>query len=400
MNLGMIPYENPTYILVLVLALVPTIVSQLCFGKRMNVYQWIVSLGFLVLTFSGPSLNQGIALVGYVIFETILVGSYFYYRQKKNNSFVFYGAVLLAIVPLIFDKVVPAVDHHPSIFSFLGISYLTFRSVQMIMEMRDGAIKEYHPFRFVQFLVFFPTISSGPIDRYRRFEKDYLNPPSKEKYLDLMSTGIYHLFIGCFYKFILAYIFGSMMLPFIAQGATEYAGAGRVWCVIGYMYVYTLDLFFDFAGYSRFAIGISYLMGYEVPINFNKPFLSWNIKEFWNRWHMSLSFWFRDFVYMRLMFTLLKKKVFKSRIVASNVGYFALFFLMGCWHGLTWYYIAYGLYMALAICINDAWLRFKKKHKKQIPHNRFTHAFAVVLTFHVVAFGLLIFSGFLNTFLK
>lgn len=399
MNLGMIPYENPTYIIVLFLALIPTIISQLFFGKRMNAYQIIVSLIFLFITFSGPSYKQGLALIGYVIFETLLIGAYYYYRQRQNNSIVFYVATFLAIVPLIFDKVVPFLDHRPSILSFLGISYLTFRSVQMIMEMRDGVIKEYHPWRFIQFLVFFPTISSGPIDRYRRFEKDYLNPPTKERYLDLMGQGIYNLFVGCMYKFILAYIFGSMMLPFIGQAAHEYSGASRVWCLIGYMYVYSLDLFFDFAGYSRFAIGMSYLMGYDVPINFNKPFLSWNIKEFWNRWHMSLSFWFRDFIYMRLMFTLLKKKVFKSRIVASNIGYFALFLIMGFWHGLTWYYIAYGAYMAAAICINDAWLRYKKKHRKQLPHNKFTHCVAVFITFNVVCFGLLIFSGFLNTFI-
>lgn len=396
MHLGMIPYSNPTYIVVLAIALIPMVIVLWTTGKRMQWYQLLISLIFLYITFSGPNFNQAIALIGYVIFETILVGLYFNYRQKYNNSWIFYGAVLLAIVPLIFDKVTPAVTQHQSIFSFLGLSYLTFRSVQMIMEMRDGVIKEYHPWRFIQFLIFFPTISSGPIDRYRRFEKDLLNPPDQEKYTDLLTKGVNNLIIGCFYKFILAYIFHIWMMPYILQGITEFTGSIRIWSLIGYMYVYTFYLFFDFAGYSRFAVGVSYLMGYDVPINFNKPFLSWNIKEFWNRWHMSLSFWFRDFIYMRLMYTLLKNKVFKSRIVASNVGYFALFLIMGCWHGLTWYYIAYGLYMAIAICINDAWLRFKRKHRDKIPHNKFTHCFAVFFTFNVFAVGLLLFSGVLN----
>ncbi len=166
--------------------------------------------------------------------------------------------------------------------------------------------------------------------------------------------------------------------------------------LVGYMYVYSMYLFFDFAGYSLFAVGTSKLMGYETPPNFNKPFLSWNIKEFWNRWHMTLSFWFRDYIYMRLMFTLIKKKTFKSRIVASNVGYFALFLIMGVWHGLTWYYILYGFYHAALICLTDAWLRFKKKHKKQIPSNKFTHALAIFLTFNAVCLSFLIFSGFLD----
>lgn len=396
MNLGMIPYSNPTYILVLFVALIPVIVSMLCFGKRLQWYQLLVSLIFLYITFSGPSARQGIALIGYVIFETLLVWAYHLYRSKNNNSWIFYGAVFLSIIPLIFDKVTPAVDHEPSILSFLGISYLTFRTVQMIMEMRDGVITEFYPWRFIQFLIFFPTISSGPIDRYRRFENDLLNPPDREKYLELLQKGVNNILVGCFYKFILAYLFGSVAIPYIEQGIMMYNGSIRIWCLIGYMYAYTFDLFFDFGGYSRFAVGISYLMGYDVPINFNKPFASWNIKEFWNRWHMSLSFWFRDFIYMRLMYTLLKKKIFKSRVLVSNIGYFALFFIMGCWHGLTWYYIAYGLYMAFAICINDAWLRFKRKHRKYIPHNKFTHVVAVVITFNVFAVGLLIFSGILN----
>ena len=399
MNLGMTPYSNPLYILVLFALTMPVVVSILFFNKRMQWYQLILALVFLYITFSGPNARQGLALIGYVIFETLLVGIYFYYRQKHNNFWVFSTFVLVSIIPLIFDKVVPAIKQEESIFSFLGLSYLTFRTVQMIMEMRDGVIKEYHPWRFIQFLVFFPTISSGPIDRYRRFEGDLLHLPERDKYLNLVGKGVNNLIIGCLYKFILAYLFGSVAMPYAEQGMMEYSGAIRVWCLIGYMYIYTFYLFFDFAGYSRFAVGVSYLLGYDVPINFNKPFISWNIKEFWNRWHMSLSFWFRDFIYMRLMYTLLKKKVFKSRIVASNVGYFALFLIMGCWHGLTWYYIAYGAYMALAICVNDAWLRFKRKHRQQIPQNKWTHALAVVITFNVFAVGLLIFSGILNKFI-
>ena len=115
---------------------------------------------------------------------------------------------------------------------------------------------------------------------------------------------------------------------------------------------------------------------------------------------MSLSFWFRDYVYMRLMFTLIKKKVFKSRIVASNIGYFALFLIMGVWHGLTWYYLVYGLFHATAICLNDAWLRFKKKHQKQLPSNHLTKGLAIFITFHTVCFSLLIFSGFFDTLIQ
>ena len=112
---------------------------------------------------------------------------------------------------------------------------------------------------------------------------------------------------------------------------------------------------------------------------------------------MTLSFWFRDFIFMRFTFFAMKKKLIKNRIRISQVAYLVDFLIMGFWHGLTWFYIVYGIYHALAIIINDIWLRFKKKHQKQIPHNKFTQAMAIFLTFNVVCFSFLIFSGFLDT---
>ncbi|MTD41403.1 D-alanyl-lipoteichoic acid biosynthesis protein DltB [Erwinia sp. CPCC 100877] len=390
----MIPYANPIYFLYLLMGLAPMIVTLLLKGKRWGWYQALVTLFFLYMSFGGTDWKQGAALIVYVIWQTVLVWFYFHYRQKHNTSWVFYLFVFLAIMPLFLVKVTPFLAGHSSFFGFLGISYLTFKSVQMIMETRDGLIKEYNLFRYVQFLLFFPTISSGPIDRYRRFKKDVEQPPTPAQYIDLLAKGIHNFFLGFLYKFIIGYYFGQVMLPFAGKVALKTGGIS--WELVAYMYIYSMYLFFDFAGYSLFAVGTSYLMGYDTPVNFNKPFLSWNIKEFWNRWHMTLSFWFRDYVYMRLMFTLIKKKVFKSRIVASNVGYFALFLLMGVWHGLTWYYLVYGLYHAALICLTDAWLRFKKKHKERIPSNKFTHAFAVFLTFNAVCISFLIFSGFLD----
>ena len=389
-----IPYADPKYFLLLLVAFIPLILSMLIAGKRPSFYQTLVTLFFLYVSFGGASWHQGVALIVYVVWQTLLVYLYFLYRQQKNSSGVFYTAVVLAILPLAITKVTPFFNGgHSSILGFLGISYLTFKSVQMIMETRDGMIKSYKVWHYIQFLLFFPTISSGPIDRFRRFDKDLDNPPTPEKYVDLLGTGIHRIFVGFLYKFIIGYYFGSVLLPPIERATI--VNGGISWALVLYMYVYSMYLFFDFAGYSLFAVGTSNILGYETPMNFNKPFLAWNIKEFWNRWHMTLSFWFRDYIYMRLMFTLLKKKVFKSRIVASNVGYFALFLIMGVWHGLAWYYIVYGLYHATLICLTDAWFRYKKKHKN-LPSNKFTHGLAIFLNFQAVCFSFMIFSGILD----
>lgn len=396
------PYANPQYFIYLMIGLIPLMIG-LWYGKRLKLYETLFSLVFLFLIFDCDKWEQGINLLLWLALEFGLTMFYQTYRAKKNKTSVFYLTVILAIVPLAFVKYYTSfpIDSIKFTVGFLGISYITFKTVQVVMEIRDGAIKKIDPKTYLHFLLFFPTISSGPIDRYRRFKKDYDNAPSQDEYADMVVTGIKYLFLGLFYKFILGWLFGTVWLPQLSTkalaSATTIFGVKFSWWVLAYMYDYSMYLFFDFAGYSLFAVSISYFMGVKTPMNFNKPFISKNIKDFWNRWHMTLSFWFRDYIYMRFTFFAMKKKLFKSRIRLSQVSYFLLFLIMGFWHGLTWYYIAYGLYQALAICINDSWLRFKRKHKKTIPHNQFTKWFAIFLTFNVVCVGFLIFSGFLDT---
>ncbi|MDR1953068.1 MAG: D-alanyl-lipoteichoic acid biosynthesis protein DltB [Clostridiales Family XIII bacterium] len=381
------------YFAIFGVAVIPAALLLLA-GKRELWYQCLLALFFLFMSFGGDNYRQGIALLAYMGFQMLLSQGYFLYRRKRNSTAVFIGAVILALLPLAAAKLSTVAFEELSAAGFLGISYLTFKSVQVIIEMRDGLIKEYRLWRYVQFLLFFPTISAGPIDRYRRFEAELMARPIPERYAEMIGKGIHNIFLGFLYNYILGHLLGRELLPLIKE-YTLTEGSAFLGSLL-YMYVYSLFLFFDFAGYSKFAIGVSNLLGYETPANFDKPFLSRNIKDFWNRWHMSLSFWFRDYVYMRLLMTLLKKKLCKSRVVASNIAYFALFLLMGVWHGLTWYYIAYGLYHAVIMCTNDAWLRYKKKHHERIPQGRLTNVLAGVITFHAICMGFLIFSGFLN----
>ncbi|WP_125713513.1 D-alanyl-lipoteichoic acid biosynthesis protein DltB [Companilactobacillus kedongensis] len=396
------PYSSPAYFLYLIVLLLPIMIG-LYFGKRFRWYESIATLIILSITFFGDKSLQGISLIFYILLEMLVVFSYLKYRTNKNNKnsfWIFTLSVILAIVPLVFVKINPLLHNATiSLFGFLGISYLTFKSVEMIMEIRDGAIKEIKVTDFLRFILFFPTISSGPIDRFPRFQKDVLNIPSRDKYMEMLKGGTNKLMLGLVYKFIIGYFFGTLLLPKVSILALSYRGEtplGLSWALLAYMYVYSMYLFFDFAGYSLFAVAISNFMGVNTPMNFKRPFQSVNIKDFWNRWHMTLSFWFRDFIYMRLMFFMMKKKLIKSRITMANIGYITLFLIMGFWHGETWYYIVYGIFHATAMITNDAWLRFKKKHRKQVPSNKFTKAFAIVLTFHVVCFSFLIFSGFLD----
>ena len=380
------PYGNPVYFVYIVLAVLPIFVG-LFFKKRFPLYEALVSLVFIVLMLTGPSLAQLCALLGYVIWQIVWVYSYKLYRRSRDSKWIFYLHTLLAVLPLVLVKVEPAISGHQSLFGFLGISYLT----------------EFTLWEFLRFLLFMPTFSSGPIDRFKRFNEDYLNIPERDELLDMLEKSVKYIMLGFLYKFILAHIFGHLLLGHVKTYAL-YTGGFFNLGTLGVMYVFGLDLFFDFAGYSMFALAISNLMGIKSPINFDKPFLSRDLKEFWNRWHMSLSFWFRDFVFMRLVMVLMRNKVFKNRNTTSSVAYLINMLIMGFWHGVTWYYIAYGLFHGAGLVVNDAWLRKKKTLNKErkakglppLPDNKWTQALGIVVTFHAVMFSFLIFSGFLN----
>ena len=397
------PYGDPQYFVYIILAVLPIFIG-LFFKKRFPLYEVLVSLAFIIFMLVGPDLTQFLAFIFYVVWQTFWLFLYKFYRKRWDNKWVFYLHVFLAILPLTIVKVTPAIqDRHQSLLGFLGISYLTFRSVGMMMELRDGALTDFSLWEFLRFMLFMPTFSSGPIDRFKRFNEDYVQIPDREELLNMLEKAVHYIMLGFMYKFVLAHIFGHLLLGHVKTYAL-YTGGFFNLGTLGVMYVFGLDLFFDFAGYSMFAVAISYLMGIKSPINFDKPFLSRDLKEFWNRWHMSLSFWFRDFVFMRLVMVLMRNKVFQSRITTSNVAYIINMLVMGFWHGVTWYYVAYGLFHGLGLVINDAWLRKKKTLNKErkakglepLPDNRWTQALGIFITFNTVMLSFLIFSGFLD----
>lgn len=381
----MIPYGTFAFFIIIAILLTPTVILGLN-GKRFHAYNMFATVIALAIIFSS-SKTEAIALIIFTTWQVLLIKGYIAYRKQANNGFVFCFAVILSILPLTISKLLPFFNQI-NLVGFLGISYLTFKGTQLIMETRDGLIKkDISIVRLLYFILFFPTISSGPIDRYRRFDKDMEAELTKDQYKILLYDGINKIFRGFLYKFIIGY---SINHYFIAN--LGFIADSNFQDHLLYMYAYSLYLFFDFAGYSAFAIGVSYIMGVKSPENFNSPFISRNIKDFWNRWHLSLSFWFRDYVYMRFVFWMTKKKWIKNRNIVSNLGYILLFLLMGFWHGIEIQYITYGIYHALLMVLYNSFERFNKKHKWW-PQNKFTHVLAVIITFHFVCFGFYIFAG-------
>jgi membrane protein involved in D-alanine export len=375
-------------------------------GKRSYIYNGISTAIMIVIIFASDKHNllgqkylsaQLFCFIIYVIWQVALIMYYYQSRQKKNTFTKFVTIMVLSILPLAIVKILQSswlgghqIHFHESklieFVGFLGISYVTFKSVQLIMEIRDGSIKEIKVGKLIQFISFFPTISSGPIDRYKRFVKDDKKVPSGAEYRELVVKAIHMIMLGFLYKYIIAYLIQTYAVNPLQLNLH---GFTHMWL---YMYAYSLYLFFDFAGYSLFAIAVSYLYGIKTPPNFKQPFKAKNIKDFWNRWHMTLSFWFRDCIYMRSLFYMSRKKLLKSQFAMSNVAFFLNFFIMGVWHGLEVYYIVYGLYHAALFIGYGYYERWRKKHPPRWQ-NGFTTAISIIITFHFVTFGFLIFSG-------
>ncbi len=380
----MIPYSNLFFFYIIGLILLPGIFLGVM-EKPLKLYGLAASLLIIGLLFSDSKL-QLFLLVLFYLGELFLVKGYSLLRPKYSQRWILWLTILLALIPLALSKWGHLFTDR--LLGFLGISYLTFKVIQMLLEISDGLIKEVKLVDFTYFLLFFPTLSSGPIDRSRRFLAEVNQIIPRHEYLHRVYQGLRKLLLGAGYKFILGnsiYTYWLGKIPTEAHGLVE---------TVNYMYGYSFYLFFDFAGYSLMAIGISYILGVKTPENFDKPFISKDIKDFWNRWHMTLSFWFRDYLYTRFVMASMKKKRFKNRYTASYLGYLLTMGTMGIWHGTEIHYLLYGLYHGGLIVGTDYFQRHSALYKKYKNTPLWVGA-STLVTFHLVCFGFLIFSGYL-----
>jgi membrane protein involved in D-alanine export len=385
-----IPYSDFTYFGLLLYLVIPTIVAGL-FG-RANAW-WALGASALALlahfyellpVLPGCTVREIWIALGFLLYQGVLSRAFLRWKSRP----LFYATLGLAILPLAVAKFLPSLAPGSS-FGFLGISYVTFRVLDVIFSIQDGVIKTLPVAQFCGFVFFFPTLSSGPIDRFRRFQSDWLRRRDRAAFLVDLDHAISRLFRGFLYKFILSVLIKTYWLD-------RLGAASGFLPMVGYMYAYALYLFFDFAGYSAFAIALSSLFGIRTPENFDLPFLSRNLRDFWNRWHISLSFWFRDHVYMRFLLAAGKGRWFAGKFTASYLGLFLTFGLMGIWHGPHLHYLLYGLYHAVLLCSYDRFARWNKLSRFW-PEGPAWRLLNIVLTFHVVSFGLLIFSGRLTS---
>lgn len=221
----------------------------------------------------------------------------------------------------------------------LGLSFYTFNLVSHGLDVYRGRTPPAaSAVSLLCFATFFPTVAAGPLLRYDDFERQRLAPLPFDA--ALLETGLLSLIVGLAKKLLVADPLGIAVEPLFAN--YERLGLWDSWLAgLGYAY----QLYFDFSGYTDMAIGVAALLGFRLPQNFNAPYAAVNITDFWQRWHMTMSQWFRDYLFLPLSRALLRRSA--SLDGADRLRTLCLVLTMlaiGLWHGATWSFLAWGLF--------------------------------------------------------
>ncbi len=242
----------------------------------------------------------------------------------------------------------------------VGISFFTFQAVSYLIDIKRKEIQPANLEGFTLYLSSFPQLVAGPIVRYKEIQDKIFNRTVTKEDFEL---GIKRFISGLAKKVIIADTLSYTVDAIFALNISELSTSV---CILGAI-CYTFQIFFDFSGYSDMAIGLGRIFGFKFPENFNFPYISASIKEFWRRWHMTLSLWFRDYLYIPLGGN-------RKGEVRTAINIMIVFALTGLWHGASWNFIAWGLLNG-ALIVLERFLHIEKLPK---PFGHIYFLFAVV----------------------
>ena len=239
--------------------------------------------------------------------------------------------------------------HQPwSIVLPLGISFFTFQQIAYLADLRAGRARAYRLLDYALFVAFFPQLVAGPIVRHNELIGQFAFDPLRPGLAERLSRGAVLVIIGLAKKMLVADPLARLIDPIYAQAAVgQGVATGDAWvAAIGF----TLQIFFDFSAYTDMAIGLALMMGLSLPLNFDDPYRAVSIRDFWRRWHMTLSRFFRDYVYIPLGGS---RHGFARQLAALAVTWS----LTGLWHGAAWTFVAWGAIHGVALVVQILWRR-------------------------------------------
>lgn len=267
----------------------------------------------------------------------------------------------------------------------LGISFITFQKLAYTFDIKR---KVFEPFSRIQdyalYIFMFPQLLSGPIVRPGHLAGQIAERPDS---VDDKLTGFYRFVIGLAKKVLIADVLAVQVNEIFALNSQELS-TGLAWTgAIGY----TFQIYFDFSGYTDMAIGLARMLGFRLPENFNSPYVSTSITDFWHRWHITLSTWFRDYLFLPLAYATSRKlpreRYFGLRAdkVIYVIATLVTFLLCGFWHGAAWTFILWGLYQGIFLALDKLFLIKYLKKAGKVP--------SIVITFFIILFGWVLFRS-------
>ena len=253
---------------------------------------------------------------------------------------------------------VAGAEHVPwSIVLPLGISFFTFQQISYLADRYRGEAPEYGFREYVLYISFFPQLIAGPIVRHNELIPQFKASPMRDGFHERLSRGMTLLTIGLAKKVLIADTAAR-----IADPLFEAAGKGALSIIDAWVGVlaFTFQIYFDFSGYSDMAIGLALMFGFVLPVNFNVPYRADSIREFWRRWHMTLSHFLRDYLYIPLGGG-------RQGMLIQALALTTTMFLGGLWHGAGWTFVVWGLMHGLGLAVHAWWTRIASKPLPYVP---------------------------------
>jgi len=265
--------------------------------------------------------------------------------------------------------------------SWLGFSYLAFRILHTIRDKQAGRLPDIALNEYIAYLVLFPAFVAGPIARVDQFIASLREIAGA--FSDDLTAGSRRILIGLFKKFVLADSLSLLALN--AQNALQPTSSLGGWVLL---YAFSLQIYFDFSGYTDIAIGLARFLNIQLPENFNQPYLKPNLTQFWSNWHMTLTNWFRAYFFNPISRSLRKKKM--PALAILTITQISTMVLVGLWHGITLNFVLWGLWHGLGLLIQNRWSgwinkRFPPSNQKWLQYLR--DGAGVLFTFHYVTLG-------------
>lgn len=356
----------------------------------------IVFLGMLAQSPAALLPLAGFLLLGYAALMLIERGC------SRSVTFSIL-AVILAFVWLKKYTFLPERSflHYP--YFTLGLSYVFFRVLHLLIEARDGEGKRHIEFgAYLLYTLSFTTLVSGPIQRYDEFARDQFTNEPIPLGPRVIGLQLERILRGFFKVSVLATLLHAVQQDALAQLSPQFPLTLRFLAAMRLSVVYPFFLYANFSGYIDIVIALARLMRVRLPENFDRPFAASSVQDFWNRWHMTLSNWLKTYVYNPLLVALMRR--IPSLALQPFLGvfcFFVTFFLVGVWHGRTSEFVVFGVLIGCGISVNKLWQlglirAMGRKGYKDLAKNSIYIAFGRGLTFTWFAFTAYLFWGSWN----